>query len=402
MIEWIRLKFFISLILLLSLLSCKIASVTEAEKEAEAVFLNKVQNGKNIKTGTLLVHSDRLQLHWKFGYEKVSKEEKQSKYASDRPFHIASIGKVFTSVLIWKQIEIGKLSLNDPVEKILGKEILKDLFVFQGKDHSSEVTISHLLSHTSGIADYFESTDSNPNGSQISVLEEIRKDPKKFWTPKELLDFTKHHLKAVSIPGEKFHYSDTGYILLGLVVEKLSGRTFEKELEEIIFSHLGMNHSYMHLRSKPKEKTNLPLSRMSLGDTDVTDYTSVSADWAGGGIISTAEDLLLFQKALVSGKLIRQETYERMKGSYPFRDGILYGYGLMTVRFGDILFLMAGTPDVHGHSGILSTLMFYCPEYDAHIISNFGSSDDIEGSFEMMFRLLSFLEAVNKLRLNGS
>lgn len=378
------------LFVLLFSAQCGIRTMREGEAKIEQEFIKTAKGAKASRAASLLVHSDRLGLHIKSAYGSV----KGHAASPDQPFHIASIGKMFTAVLILQLVEENKLSLNDSVLKILGQETLSKLYELNGVDYADNVTIKQLLSHTSGAADYFESTDS----SHHSVLAEILKSPDTFWTPPDLLDFTRKHQKPHAKPGEKFLYSDTGYVLLGLVVEKLTKDTFEKALHSRIFNRLGMKHSSMHLRSEPVSKTGLALSTMMLGNADVTDYRSVSADWSGGGIVSTTEDLLLFHRALVKGQLVSEKTYAAMRGQHKFMDGIYYGSGLMTVKFGDMSFLMPQTADLHGHSGLLSTLLFYSPDYDAHIIVNLGSTEDVDSTFEMMFWITQTLKEIHELR----
>lgn len=378
-----------ALLLLLGLAHCGIRSVSEGETKIQNEFLKTAKNSKASKTASLLVHSDRLKLH----IRAANGFAKGEPAAHDQPFHVASIGKMFTAVLILQLVEEKKLALDDSVLKILGAPAMNKLFEFEGVDYANQVTIEHLLSHTSGAADYFESTD----GSGRSVLKEILRAPDRFWTPSDMLDFSRLHQKAHGRPGEKFLYSDTGYVLLGLVVEKVTGETFEKVLHSRIFNRLGMKHSNVHLRSEPAVKSSRALSTMMLGSTDVTEYRSVSADWSGGGIVSTTEDLLLFQQALVKGSLISEKSALSMRGNHKFMEGIYYGSGLMTVRFADMSALMPQTPELHGHSGLLSTLLFYSPEYDAHIIANLGSTDDVETAFEMMFWLMQTLKEIQTL-----
>ena len=159
-----------------------------------------------------------------------------------------------------------------------------------------------------------------------------------------------------------------------------------------------MKKTYMYLRSEPIEKNKLPISTMMLRDKNVTGFKSISADWAGGGLISTTEDLLLFHQALIGGKLIQKKTYLSLAGNHKFMDGIYYGQGLMTVRFGDMSSLMPTTPDLFGHSGLLSTLLFYSPEYDTHIIMNLGSTEDVGDSFELMFWIMQDLKQMYNLK----
>lgn len=382
--------FFVALSLVMTFFGCGIRSVKEGRSEIEQRFQKTFKAAKHSKTATLLLHSDRLDLH----IASAAGSAGGVPAIAAQPFHAASIGKLFTAVLVFQYIEQGKIALQTPVQEILGAEILKQLFVFEGTDYAEKITVAHLLAHTSGIDDYFESR--NPKNK--SVLAEISKNPQQFWKPADLLDFTRKNQKALAKPGEMFHYSDTGYILLGLLLENISGKSFEKLLHEKLFEPLRMENSYMHLRSAPARKSNLALSTMMLGAKDVTRFRSVSADWAGGGIITTTEDLLLFQRALASGKLVSQRTYESMKGAAKFIDGIHYGFGLMTVKYGEMSVLMPKTPDLHGHSGLLSTLMFYSPDYDTHIIANLGSTEDIGDTFEMMFWLMRTIKEIHELK----
>ncbi|MBK8396409.1 MAG: beta-lactamase family protein [Leptospiraceae bacterium] len=387
------LKIIILSVMLFSL-HCNITSTKEGETKIEEIFQKAFKNSKHSKAATLLVHSDSLKIHLTSSVGFIESNNEKRKIIPNQPFHIASIGKIFTSVLIYQLIESGKLSLDEPVQKILGADLLKDLFVYEGIDHSNKVTVSQLLSHTSGIADYFESTDKE----QKAVIQELIKEPDRFWKPLDLLDFTRKNQKPVAAPGGKFHYSDTGYILLGLIIEKISGISFEQYIQEKIFNRLGMKNSYMYLRSEPSDKSKLPISTMMLGNTDVTNFKSISADWAGGGIISTTEDLFLFQDAFIKGKLVSNNTYLSMIGKNKFMDGIYYGYGLMTVRFKDMSFFIPQTPDLHGHSGLLGTVLFYSPDYDAHIIANLGSTDDVGDSFEMMIWIMQTLKEIKNLQ----
>ncbi|WCL50858.1 serine hydrolase domain-containing protein [Leptospira sp. GIMC2001] len=379
--------------------NCKIQSEEEGRDKLDEYFKDTILESKYIKSASILIRSPSLNFQFANAYERpgVESDESQLKPLDNPtliPFHIASVGKIFTSVLILREIEKGKLDLDTKIISILGKDFLRELFVFEGVDYSNEVTIRQLLNHTSGLPDYFESFNSN----EERMIDLIKKDRNRFWTPKDLLNYTRENQSAVGIPGKQFHYSDTGYILLGLLLEKLNGSSWEDQLKQEIFLPLNMQNTYVHLRSKPLVSNPYPLSTIMLDEADLTKADSVSADWAGGGIISTTNDLFLFQNALVSGKIIRLETYESMKGEYLFHDGIFYGLGLMTLDFGAMSFFMPKTAIFYGHSGILGTHLFYSPKLDMHIILNIGSSHDMESSFELLFYIVRILENISELK----
>jgi len=139
---------------------------------------------------------------------------------------------------------------------------------------------------------------------------------------------------------------------------------------------------------------------MMLGDTNVTDYKSISMDWAGGGVVSTTEDLLKLGQGIFQYKIINKTSFSNVLNSldYKFMDGITYRNGIMEVEFGKMSMLMPNTPKLIGHSGLLGTLLFYSMDYDAYIIGNIGSTDDVGDSFEMMFWTMQYLKEIKELK----
>jgi D-alanyl-D-alanine carboxypeptidase len=150
-------------------------------------------------------------------------------------------------MIIAKLYERGKLNYDNPISKFLSGEMLKGLFEYRGTDYSRDVLIKHLLGHTSGIADYYE--DKPIAGKSIKEL--VIEEPQRFWKPDDTIDYTRNHQRAVAALGEKFHYSDTGYNLLGKIIEKITDKTFHDNLHDEIFSPLGMDASYFLFYSEP-------------------------------------------------------------------------------------------------------------------------------------------------------
>jgi D-alanyl-D-alanine carboxypeptidase len=301
---------------------------------------------------------------------------------SENPFHIASIGKVFTAVLLFRLIERGKISLNDLIINYLTTDQCRDLFSFKGVDYSGQVTIRDLVAHTSGAADYFE----DPVIKGIPFL----KHRDTLWTPETLLDFTREKQKSVSKPGTGFHYSDTGYILLGKIIEKVTEKPFHENLHFELFVPLEMNDSYLMFYSEPANQPKKAIQKIWVNDIEISTYKSLSCDWAGGGIISTLADLLKFQKALRKGCIISIETLSLMENcSNRFRTGIYYGLGMMEIHFEEFFFLLKGLPRVTGHIGILATHLFYDKKTDTHIVMNFGSNSQMTTSFKVLIDIMN-------------
>ena len=310
---------------------------------------------------------------------------------ADQPFHVASVGKAFTATLIGLLIDQGKISLDDKISAYLDAETLDRLFVYENTDYSDQVTIGQLLNHTSGVADYFDDKAIDSK----SITELVVANPETFWTPNDLLDFSRHYQMAVGIPGEKYHYSDTGYILLGLIIENVSGMAFHEMLHQMIFEPLKMDDSYLMFYSEPKNEKR-PIADIWLGGTNVKDYQSLSIDWAGGGIISTADDLATFVRSLNNDEIVSESTLSRMYqfDDYKFMTGIHYGYGFMEYHFEEFMPTLSSLPNFTGHMGILGTQMFYDKTTDTVYISSCGSTDAPSTSVQDMIKIISMLQRI--------
>lgn len=301
------------------------------------------------------------------------------------PFHVASIGKVFTATCIMMLYEEGKLHLDDCICKYLDRSLLTDLFVFEGIDYSENVTIDQLLAHTSGCNDYFEGIHKNDE----NIVDDAIKNPEKFYHPIDLLEFSALKQKAVAKPGTTFAYSDTGYILLGLILETVERKALGSILEERIFSPLQMHHSYLMFYSNKHTE----IAPVWIQNVEVSTYNSLSVDWAGGGVISTLKDLVLFQKALHSFQLISEKSLHLMiQAKHKYHVGIHYGLGMMSIRFEEFFFLLKGYPQFVGHTGVLATHMYYDKDRDLHFIMNVGSDAAMNASFKMMIKMVKYFK----------
>ena len=357
---------------------CAKAPRAPAQERIKTAFMKAVKGKPELAEASILIHSDRLGIH------ELLRADPQAPDA----YHVASVGKTFTAVLIGRLVDSGRLRFEDSVAPLLAPGRLDGLFVFKGVDHQAEVTVDQLLAHTSGTADYF----ADPAGKDGTIFVHMVREPEHFWTPDELLDFSRDHQKAVNAPGKAYHYSDTGYIILGLIVEKLYGAPFEAVLARELFQPLAMDRSFMPFRSEPASGSAAPIRKAWLQGSEVSTFRSISADWAGGGAASTEEDLLKFQKALWEGRLVSGATFEHMKTfDNKFQKGIYYGRGFMQFRFGEFMFLLSSWPKMMGHIGILSTHMLYDPKEDIHIIVNFGSTAGMESSVRLVIDVLGIL-----------
>lgn len=327
----------------------------------------------------VLLHSEKLGISYE--YPSSGKEV---------PFHIASIGKVFTATLLCMLSEKGEISLDDPIVNYLPDTSLEGLFVFEGDDYAEQVTIRELLTHTSGVADYAE--DPVINGPPFLKL--ILDNPDTYWTPEMLLDFSRHNQSAVGKPGDSFHYSDTGYVLLGRIIENVTSKPFHANLHDEFFTPLEMNDSYLMFRSEPANQPKKPIQKIWLNDREISQFISLSSDWSGGGIISTSADLLKFHMALRNGKLISPALLEQMETfTNQFMPGINYGMGMMEVDFQDFSPKLRSIPRVTGHIGIWGIHMLYDDTTETYINVNLGSASCMNTSFEVLIELMNTIRS---------
>lgn len=309
-------------------------------------------------------------------------------------FHSASVGKLMTAVMIFQAIEQGLIGLDSPVSGILPPGTLDQLFSQDGSDDQHEVTIRQLLCHTSGINDYFEGT--TLDGRRFA--DEIVRHPDTFWTPAALLDYTRTHQRPVGAPGRQFLYSDTGYILLGLCVEALHGMPFHEALENLILAPFGMKDTCLCFYSSDFDSARL--APLYLDGTDIRAYRSLSCDFSGGGLSTTAADLMLFLEHLHQHRLIGPSSLQEMAQFHrTFRKGIAYGTGMMQLRFEQFFFLLKHLPRLQGHLGFTGVHAWYDPQTKSSFVMNVGNNKDMVRSFKLLIGIVQIVySAMRKQR----
>ncbi len=352
----------------------------EVGREKIQKHLERLVEDNDLLSSVLFtIHSDKTGFHFQFatGTKSMSSEQPVQ---TDSQYHSASLGKTMNATIYGMLVDEGKISFDDKIKNWLKEDILEGLFVLDGKDYSHQVTIKHLLKHTSGVACYFE----DPVAEGKMFMEIVTDNLELQFTPEKLINFTRYNQKPVGKPGDQFHYSDTGYILLGLILEEIEGKPYSDILKERIFAPLGMNKSYlMFFQDEPAN-----ILGIYANEIDLSNKKALSLDWAGGGIVTTMNDLLTFKKALVNGKLVSDEVYQQMTDfSERFDRGIYYGMGMMYFDFSELSFLLGSMTNVYGGMGITGTYLFHDKEKDNYFIGNFGSTDFTEKSIQELIRI---------------
>jgi D-alanyl-D-alanine carboxypeptidase len=187
----------------------------------------------------------------------------------------------------------------------------------------------------------------------------------------------KQNVPPKSKPGEKFLYTDTNYYLLGLIIENLTGKSFQEVLHTMIFEPLGMNHAYTNDFTAPKKPSKFLTAHAMIDGVDFTNMKGVAPiDHAGSSVIAPLEDFYIFMKTLVNHEILKKETLQRMIDDdrpmgFP-AIGIRYGYSIW--KFVTVPFVMPSKFNCWGCVGVTGAFLFYHPETESYIISTFNDS----------------------------
>ena len=222
--------------------------------------------------------------------------------APDMVFRLGSITKQFTAVSILMLAQEGKLGLQDEITKFLPD------YPTQGR----KITVEHLLTHTSGIQSYTDMPEWLPLW---------RKD----FSVKELIDLFKDKPMQFE-PGERWAYNNSGYILLGAIIEKVSGESYEQFVDGHIFKPLGMKDSYYGNTERIIPRR-IPGYQSGKSGFVNAPYLSMTQPYAAGSLISTVDDLAIWSEAVFSGELVKKEWLDRAFTAYKLKNGESSGYG---------------------------------------------------------------------------
>ncbi len=218
---------------------------------------------------------------------------------------IGSISKQFTAVAILKLVEQGKIDLKSDI-----KTYLPDY-----NTHNEKISVENLLTHTSGISSFTEMQGFDKLYNQDKTKEEIRKS----FEDSSLL----------FKPNTDWSYSNSGYFLLATIIEKVSGQTFESFLQENIFNVAGMKSTYFGSNSKIIKNRARGYDSEGIKSPVNCDYYSWTWPWGAGNILSTPTDMLAWNEALNSSKILKKETLKKAFSNYYLNNGLAcnYGYG---------------------------------------------------------------------------
>ncbi|WP_445732330.1 serine hydrolase domain-containing protein [Mariniflexile sp.] len=331
---------FIITILLIAT-SCKnekqVSSKTPTlEVYADSLFQASIDSSQIAGASILVFQKDTMLLKKSYGYASL---ELETPMPSDGIFDIGSVTKQFTAAAILKLVEANKLSLDDDFTKYLD-------FDTKGR----KVTIANLLNHTSGIPSYTEI----PEFWDMAMMN----------YPKDSLVRLVERNDFMFEPNEALIYNNSAYFFLGLIIEKVTGQTYEEFLQQELFEPLGMkNTSYCSITEIVKNKVigyGYSPSGLKQGG-----YQKHVWPYSAGSLCSTTEDLLIWMKALHNGKVLKAAMYQSMISPDKLNDGTTVSYAKALVNFSNY-----GHKEI-SHGGAItgfSAYVQYFPDDDLYII----------------------------------
>lgn len=288
----------LAIALLISMVAIKMASVFSPDLTSKTDELLKYHQFQ----GTVLIAKEGKILFSK-GYG-FANEEHQIPNSPDTVFRIGSITKQFTAIAILQLQEQGKLNMEDPISKYL-----------LDYPNGDQITIHHLLSHTSGI----------PSITDFPNLQEIQRQPT---TIDQVIHYFKH-IPLNFVPGTNCDYSDSGYIVLGAIIEVASGTPYHYYLQTQLLDPLHMQSTYYddHHAIIPKRASGY--AKNYEGQLKHASFIDMSFPHAAGGLVTTVKDLYKLDRALKEKKLLSKENNDLLftiHGINP-NSPITYGYG---------------------------------------------------------------------------
>ncbi|MCC7054136.1 MAG: serine hydrolase [Gemmatimonadaceae bacterium] len=280
---------------------------------------------------------------------------------ADNVLQLASITKQFTSVSILMLMEQGKLALQDPLSKFI-----------PDYPRGDEITLHHLLNHSSGVTSYT---------NLVTFRSKTRQD----LSPEEIVESVKH-LPLEFTPGTQYAYSNSGYALLGMIIEKLSGVSYGEFVRKNIFDRLGMKHSYYasNFTVIPSRASGYQLYE---GNVENPEYMSPTVAYAAGALLSNVDDMLLWSRSLRRNTLVSESAKHLAFTNHRLSTGRLSNYG-----YGWAINELAGVPTLEHTGGIngYATSGIYVPGRDVYAIV-LTNRDDGRGPESYNLKAVSML-----------
>jgi D-alanyl-D-alanine carboxypeptidase len=315
----------------------------------------------------------------------IADQESGSPMTPDTPYLLASISKTYTAAAVLKVVETGRLRLEDRLVDLLPTGLVQGIHVYKGTDHTAEITVDHLLTQTSGLADYYEG---EPKSGR-SVLEQLIGSGDRAVELPEVLDIVRS-LQPAFPPGmdDKAHYSDTNYRLLGVVYEAATGDPITQGYREVIYEPLGLTRTYPY--AEVAGRPDRAPAATYLRDRTLYLPEFLCSHVAEGGLVSTAAESLAFMQAFFEGKLFDRSLLHKERYRAIFSP-LQYGYGTMRFALPRLFSPFRPAPELLGHSGSTGSFAYLDPARDVYLSGTVNQMKSPGRAFRLMMRILNRL-----------
>lgn len=290
-------------------------------------------------------------------------------------YPVASVTKLYTAAVTLRLAEQSELNLGNRMVELLPPIVTEGLHVLDGVDHTHQITVEHLLSHTSGLADYYEEAPRGGKSAQSRLLEG-EDAPMPF---EEVIRLVREELaphfppQPLDAPRRKARYADTNYQLLGAVIEQVTGQPLPEIFDALLFRPLGLHSTSSYPRSPRSGVSPEPDARVWSKDIVLQVGGALRHQTADGGIVSTLGDQLRFMDALVGGNIFDDPGTWPSMYQRPNRVFFPVEYGLGLMRYAPPRWMSPffAVPTLVGHTGSTATWLFHCPDLDVSLAGAF-------------------------------
>jgi len=343
-----------------------------------------VEKDSSVRNCVLSVLKNDSSYFWS-GAAGIASQENQLPMTKETQIYIASITKLYTATVIMKLYENEIISLDDPISKYLPEELYRGIHIYKGIDYSNKITIKQLLSHTSGIADYY----AEKSKAGKSLFELFLEDPERTWTVDETIERARKDMEPNFPPGTDASYSDTNFQLLGKLIEIVTGKPLHEVYDDFLFGPLALKHTWLTSYSKSELTTSCTPADVFYNNKIINTVRSNGSYWADGGIISTAEECIIFLKALNEGHIVSISTLKLMHNWHKLEFPFKYGYGTMYFELPP----SQNIPPLWGHSGSTGSFLYYSEEWNMYIAGTINQVEAKSTPFKLMISVMQVIQS---------
>ena len=308
----------------------------------------------------------------------VSGEVLEDSGKTSTPLILAGVSKLYTLAMILREFDRGALSPDTRAAHILPQSLLQGICTIGGKDYSNDITITHLLTHQSGVTDYF----AHPRQGALSLLRQVA-DRDRSWTLEQALELAKHYPGRFRPGfGNRVHYSDTNYQILGAILKTTTGLSLEQLLDIRISGPLGLKRTKVFTMERSEKY--FELAPVVWKRDPVHAPEALASFRADGAVTADPADVVKFLRAFWSGRLFDESWVPKLWAhTRPLTRFLALGMGVMTYHLG------GGKAPLVGHAGMSGAFAVVDPTRRIFAAGSLNSVGNLQRPLRAASRALS-------------